>query len=135
MALPFRRRCKGIVLLTGEACKQAPLRDKDLCYWHDPENEKAAQEARRDGGLRRKRESTLAGAYEFEGILTDGGIARLLDIAAFDTLAQEAGHQKSRTLIAIVLAAEKVVHAAEVEERLIALESVMGDRLKNGGRR
>jgi len=33
-----------------------PLQDKDLCFWHDPEHQQEAAEARRlgasDGGLR-----------------------------------------------------------------------------------
>ena len=37
---------------------------------HSPEHAKEVQEARRLGGLRRKREVTLSGAYDFEGLGT-----------------------------------------------------------------
>src|SRR5689334_18863662 len=94
--LKRKRRCKA-ANKRGEPCGFPPLTDSDLCWAHDPENEEAAQEARRLGGVRRKRETTLAGAYEFGGILADGGVARYIEIAAFDSLALDAGHAKIRT--------------------------------------
>jgi hypothetical protein len=129
-----KRRCTE-TNKRGERCGFPPQRENDLCWLHDPEHAEAAQEARRTGGMRRKRENTLSGAFDFAGIESEGGLARLLDIAAFDTLAQEAGHQKARTLVAIVVAGEKVLHAKELEERVEALESVLGDGLKKDGRR
>ena len=36
-----------------EPCRQAPLQDGEFCFWHDPEHEKEATEARRLGGARR----------------------------------------------------------------------------------
>lgn len=135
MALPFRRRCKATVLTTGEGCRQNPLRDKDFCFWHDPESEEAAKEARRTGGLRRRRESTLAGAYEFDGIESEGGLARLLNIAAYDALALDTGVNKVRSIVAIVQAGERVLHNQELEARVAELESLMGDRPKKGGTR
>ena len=46
----------------------APLNDSDFCRMHSPEHMKEVQEARRLGGLRRKRESTIASAYHFESL-------------------------------------------------------------------
>lgn len=129
-----RRHCKA-TNKRGEACGFQPMRESDLCWHHDPENEEAAQDARRLGGVRRKRESTLAGAYEFDGILSDSGIARYLDIVAYDALSLDHGVARVRAMVAIVLAAEKVLRGEDVEARVAALESVLGDRLKNGVRR
>lgn len=130
MAFRTQRRCKARVLTTGEDCRQSPLRERDYCYWHDPENEEAAQEARRHGGLRRKRESTLAGAYDFDGITSEGALARLLDVAAYDALALDAGLGKVRAIVAIVQVGEKVLLAQDFEQRLNEIESVLGDRIK-----
>jgi hypothetical protein len=114
----------------GEPCGFQPMRDNDLCWHHDPENEEAAQDARRLGGVRRKRESTLAGAYEFEGILVDGGLARFIDIAAWDALSLDSGQSKVRAMVAVAQVAEKILVARDHEERIAALESVSGDKLK-----
>lgn len=130
MALRPQRRCKAKVLTTGEECRQAPLREREFCYWHDPENEEAAQEARRHGGLRRKRENTLAGAYDFDGINSEGSLARLLDIASYDALSLDVGLGKVRAIVAIVQTAEKVLLAQDFEQRLEAIESVLGERVK-----
>ncbi len=43
MDVRFKRRCEARVALTDEECRQAPLREKDYCFWHDPEIEEAAQ--------------------------------------------------------------------------------------------
>ena len=130
MALGFGRHCKAKVVTTGEGCKQAPLRDREFCFWHDPESEEAANEARRTGGLRRKREGTLAGHFEFDGIESPGGLARLLNIAVYDCLSLDLSANRVRALVAIVQTAEKVLLAQEMEKRVEALESVMGDKLK-----
>jgi len=129
-----KRRCKA-TNKRGEPCGFQPMLESDLCWVHDPANEEAAQEARRVGGVRRKRESTLAGAYEFEGILAENGLARFIEIAAYDVLALDAGHSKIRAMVAVAQAAEKIIRGQEMEERIAALESVLGDRTKRGGGR
>ena len=52
----------------GQPCGATPLRDRDFCVFHDPEHEETIQAARSAGGQRRKREATLATAYDFEGL-------------------------------------------------------------------
>ena len=62
----IRRQC-AFRLASGEPCRAPPLKDGDFCLMHSPEHAQEVQEARRLGGLRRKREATLSGAYDFEG--------------------------------------------------------------------
>ena len=125
-----KRRCKA-ENRSGDPCGFQPMLESDLCWVHDPENEEAAQEARRLGGVRRKRESTLAGAFEFDGILAPGGLARYVEIMASDTLGLEFGYTRVRAMVAVAGIAEKVIHAKELEERIADLESVLGDKLKD----
>jgi len=53
---------------SGDPCRQAALREGDFCFWHSPDHTDEAAEARRLGGLRRRREKAVAGAYDLEGL-------------------------------------------------------------------
>ena len=131
----FQRTCKGHKK-NGEQCRQAPLRDSDFCFWHDPEHAAEAAEARRLGGLRRKREGTLQGAYEFDGLTSVPDIRRLLEIAVLDALGLENSVNRARVLISAALAGAKLLEVGEQEERLAAIEAALGPRVvKREGRR
>ena len=56
---------------------------------HSPEHAAEAAEARRLGGLRRRREVAVTGAYEFPGLQSVADIRRILEIAVLDTLGLE----------------------------------------------
>ena len=120
---------------TGEPCRQAPLRDSEFCFWHSPEHAEAAAEARRLGGLRRRKEKTVASAYDIEGLDDIPKIRRLLEIAVFDTLALENSVARSRTLAYLAQVALKTLEVGEFETRLEALEATMGPRPRTGRRR
>ena len=122
------RSCKGRTD-QGEPCRAAPRRSSDYCIFHDPENAEAMQEARRLGGLRRRREGTVAVAYDFEGLDSVPQIRRLLDVAAFDALGLDNSVARCRVLIAVGLAAAKLLEVGEHEERLEAIEAALGPRL------
>ncbi len=106
-----------------------------LCFWHDPEHAAEAAEARRLGGLRRRKEGTVAGAYEFDGLDSVPKITRLLEIAVVDTLSQENSIARARTLAYLAQMALKALEVGEVEERLAALEGALGPRLAASKRR
>ena len=84
----IRRQC-AFRLLSGEPCRMHPLRDSQFCWVHSPEHAEAVQEARRLGGLRRKRESTISNAYQFKSLNNINGIRRIVEVAILDTLAME----------------------------------------------
>ena len=106
-----------------------------LCFWHDPAHAQEAAEASKLGGLRRRKESTVAGAYEFEGLDSVVKITRLLEIAVVDTLSQENSIARARTLAYLAQMALKALEVGEVEERLAALEGALGPRLATSKRR
>lgn len=112
----------------GEPCRQAPLQGKDFCFWHDPEHAQEAAEARRLGGLRRRRERTVAGAYAFEGLETVTGVRRLLEVAALDTLGLENSVARSRTLAYLAQVSVRLLEVGELEARLAALEATVNGR-------
>src|SRR3954470_78054 len=104
----------------GTPCQSPPLRDGPRCFFHAPETQKDAAEARRLGGLRRRREGSVAGAYDFLGLDSVATIRRLLEIATLDTLALENSLGRSRTLVQIAMAATKLLETGDLERRLEA---------------
>src|SRR5665213_1852222 len=121
-----------------QPCKQPPMLDSALCFWHDPAHEDEAKEARRLGGQRRRRERIVSGAFDFEGLDSIPKIRRLLDIAAADALSLDGSVAKIRALVSLAVAASRLLETGEFEERLGAIESVLGERLpinEKGNRR
>jgi hypothetical protein len=90
---------------------------------HAPEHAEEATEARRLGGLRRRREGTVAGAYEFGGLESVAGIRRLLEVAAVDTLGLD--NSIARTLAYLAMVAAKLLETGELEQRISSLEAAV----------
>ena len=128
------RVCKA-VKDNGNQCEAAPLTDGEHCFWHSPEHTEEVAEAGRLGGLRRRREKTVAVAYDIEGLETVGQIRRLIEIAVLDTLGLENSIARSRTIAYLAHVALKVLEVGEFQERLQALEAAIGPRLRAVGRR
>jgi hypothetical protein len=130
----LQRRCHAITD-RGDSCRQAPLHGHDYCFWHDPDNATEAAEARRLGGLRRRREHALHEAYGLEGLDGVAGARRLLDLAVTEALSLENTLARSRVLIAAAHAAARLLEVGEFEDRLKALEAAVGPRLLGPYRR
>ena len=110
----------------GRQCGAPPMRGEKYCLFHSPEHAEDAAEARRLGGLRRRREKTVSGAYAFEGLDSVAAIRRILDIAVLDALGLDNSLARSRTLIAAAQAATRLLEAGELESRINALEAALG---------
>ena len=82
-------------------------------------------EARRLGGLRRRKERAVAGAYDFDGLESVGQIRRLIEVAVLDTLALENSVARSRTLAYLAQVSVNLLEKGEMEERLRALEELV----------
>jgi hypothetical protein len=118
-----RRSCT-FLMPDGRACRAGPQRDRPFCFTHDPERAEEAAEARRLGGLRRRKEGTIAVAYDLPGLDSVAGIRRLLDVVVTDGIGLENGIARLRVLISASAAATNLLKVGEFEERLAALESV-----------
>jgi hypothetical protein len=114
----------------GEPCRATPMRGEEYCFWHHPEHAEEAAEARRLGGLRRRRERVTQGAYDFAGLQSVADIRRLLEIAVVDTLGLESSIARSRALAYLAQMALKALEVGELEERVRALEQVTRPRMK-----
>jgi hypothetical protein len=126
--------CKGISK-GGERCQAKPLRESDFCFWHDPEHAEEADQARKLGGQRRRREKITEGAYDLQGLDTIEGIRRYLEVAMSDLMGLENSVARSRTLISGALAAAKLLEVGEMEERMQAVETALGPRVVKRGSR
>jgi hypothetical protein len=104
------------------------MHDTGFCFWHNPETEDEAAEARRLGGLRRRREKAVAGAYQVSGLDSAASLRRVLEIATIDTLALDNSISRSRTLISAVLAGAKLMEVDELEARIERLEAALSSR-------
>ena len=117
----------------GQPCGAPRMRDGNHCLMHSPEHAQDAAEARRLGGLRRRREATLAGAYDLQGLETVADIRRLLQIAVVDTLSLENSISRSRTLAYLAMAALKTLEVGELESRLTMLEQAVLSKGRSQG--
>ena len=119
----------------GSSCRANPQRDADYCYMHDPAHADEMAEARRLGGLRRRKEKAVQGAYEIGELVTVGQVRRLIQIAVMDTLSLENSIARSRTLAYLAGVSLKALEVGEFEERLNALEGTIKPRQEAARRR
>jgi hypothetical protein len=101
-----------------------PLLGGDRCFAHDPEQAGTAAEARRLGGLRRRREKAVALSYDVGSLDSLAAIRRLLTIAATDTLQLDGSVLRNRLLVNIATASLKLFALEEVEQRLAEVEAI-----------
>src|SRR5437879_10895915 len=121
----INRRCR-YAKADGRPCRMAPLHDRPYCFSHDPERAEEAAEARRLGGLRRRKEGTITVAYDLPGLDSVTGIRRLLEIVVTDGLSLENGIARQRVLIATAVAAMNLLKVGEIEDRIATLEQAVG---------
>ena len=84
---------------TGRPCRATPLRDATFCFWHAPETAEKAAEARRLGGMHRRKKKTVASIYDFRGLRTIEDHQALLETAATETLALENSISRNRVIV------------------------------------
>ena len=119
----------------GDPCRAMPMRESDFCVFHDPEHAEVVAQARSAGGQRRKREATLAMAYDFQGLTSIQEIRRLVEVAAFDALGLNNDLGRVRALGYLAQVATTLLEKGETDERLTAVETALGPRLdKRAGR-
>ena len=109
-----KRTCRGITK-GGERCSAWPLHNSDFCFMHDPDHLEEAAEARRIGGQRRKRESTLLGAYEISGVGSVADLMRLLEVVMFDALSLENSVARGRLLLGVIRPARSSWRSASMK--------------------
>jgi hypothetical protein len=90
---------------------------------HDPAFQEAVQESRRLGGIRKRKEVAIEGAYDLEGIASVEEIRHLVDIAIIDILGLDTSPARCRLILQAAQVATKLLETGELEERIAALEA------------
>jgi hypothetical protein len=99
--------------------------------WHSPDHTAEAAEARKLGGLRRRRERTVSVAYDFDGLGSTESIRRVIEIATLDALGLENSIARCRVLIAAATAASRLLEVGDLEARLAALEVALARQVRD----
>ena len=108
----------------GSPCRTWPLAGEAHCLWHWPDKSEEAADARRLGGLRRRRERTVAGAYDLAGLGSVEDIRRVLEIAMLDAVGLENSVARGRLLLGIVTAAARLLEVDQFRPFAIEDEAV-----------
>ena len=112
----------------GRACRATPLRDEPLCFWHSPDTAEELAEARRMGGLHRRKKRTVATIYGFGGLRSIEDSQALLETIAVETLGLENSIARNRALTAIVATGTKLIELGDLASRIAAIETALGPR-------
>jgi hypothetical protein len=104
------------------------MRDAAFCFWHNPATAEELADAQRIGGVRRKRERAVAGAYDLDGLDSVESIRRILVIAILDALALDNSLARCRTLISGALGAAKILETGDLQARIELLEAATKSR-------
>jgi hypothetical protein len=123
----------------GEPCGMAPLKGEQWCFSHHPDRETERVAARKRGGRRNRVAGTVLTLAEDEAAvpleLGDmKAVQAALNLVWRDTMRQENSAQRSRTLVAVALAAMKALEVGEYEDRIRALEQTVAQQPQRGGR-
>ena len=125
----MKKTCK-FVKASGKQCRAYPMKDSDYCFMHDPSRARERAEARRLGGLRRRREKATSKVFDWGGLENVEEIRRVLEVAIVDTLGLDNSPARSRTLGYLASLSLKALEIGELEERVAALEAVVHKRRK-----
>jgi hypothetical protein len=107
----------------GHPCKATPLRDEAYCFFHSPETAEEAADARRLGGLHRRKKKSVAAVYGFNGLRTVGDNLTLLETLVIETMALENSIARNRAAAGMAATALKFIELGELPERVAALEA------------
>ena len=124
-----RRRSCAFVMPDRSPCRANPMRDEQFCYLHHPDHKQEAANARRLGGLRRRREKTIEGAYDLpDGLRSADAIRRVVEAVTFDLLGMESTIARANAILRAAGVAARLLETGELERRIADLEAALAAR-------
>ena len=121
-------RACTFAMVDGRPCRAAPLRAEAFCFWHSPDTTDELAEARRMGGLHRRKKRTLATIYGFTGLRSIPDHQALLETITIETLGLENSIARNRAVAGFIATGANLLKVGELEDRLAALESAVTHR-------
>ena len=112
----------------GRPCRATPMRDEPWCFWHSPETAEEAAEARRLGGLHRRKKKTVAAIYGLGGLRTLEDLLGLLETITIETLVLENSINRNKAVGSFIATAAKLLETGELADRIAALEAAIAGR-------
>jgi hypothetical protein len=112
----------------GRACRATPLRDRAECFWHSPDTTDELAEARRMGGLHRRKKRTVATIYGFSGLRSIEDHQALLETVAIETMALENTITRNRAVTSMIATGAKLLELGDLATRIAALEAAVTSR-------
>lgn len=122
-----KRRCLEQTA-AGMPCRAQPGADSNYCFMHDPEHKEEADDARRLGGQRRKREGTLRTVFGIDGFETPEGMRRVIEVAILENFALPNGVARNRAFAFLVTAWTRAYDFSAMEARLVEVERLLSAR-------
>ena len=107
------------------------MRDEPFCFWHAPETAEEAAEARRLGGLHRRKKRTVASIFGLGGLRTIEDLQGLLETITIENLVLENSISRNRTVGTFLTIGAKLLEVGELAERLAVLEAAIKPREGN----
>ena len=110
----------------GSPCGMARLAGSEYCFAHDPRRGRDRAKARVKGGRNRRTAHGSTPPGTAPALRSVAAIQGELERVVFDTLLMPNSSQRNRTVGYLVGFALRAVEIGEIEERLAALESMVG---------
>ena len=115
----------------GRACRATPLREQPFCFWHTPEREEDATEARRMGGLHRRKKRTVATIYGFGGLRSIEDHQVLLETVVIETMTLENSIARNSAVTRMIATGAKLIELGDLAGRIAAIEATLGPRRRS----
>src|SRR5664280_2336770 len=110
----------------GRACRANPLRGESLCFWHSPDTADDLAEARRMGGLHRRKKRTVATIYGFGGLRSIEDHQALLETVVIETMTLENSIARNSAVTRMIATGAKLIELGDLATRLAAIEATLG---------
>jgi hypothetical protein len=115
----------------GRACRAAPLRGEAFCFWHSPDTADDLAEARRMGGLHRRKKRTVATIYGFGGLRSIEDHQALLETVVIETMTLENSIARNSAVTRMIATGAKLIELGDLATRIAAIEATLGPQRRS----